>query len=107
MNYTPGPWAIGYDDGSGIHWYKGEPRLGVVEITAAVRPPGFGKVCEASDVSEADAHLIAAAPDLLEALVAIVGDGPGPSGVLVYADPVTLQARAAIARATGSISAEV
>lgn len=61
---------------------------------------GYSRICE--HVSELDAKLIAAAPDMLEALCAVVslGDGQGQLNMMMVAG----QARLAIARATGGES---
>ena len=64
-SHTPGPWLIGFDDGSGkddgMYITASEDR--VVVRSGCLDELQFGVQ------SEADAHLIAAAPDLLEALV--------------------------------------
>ena len=96
--HTPGPWRIGtlasYDG------YTGQPFRNVwagtddaaTVVARAIRSEG----AMSNDV-DADACLISAAPDLLEALQAIIGDG-------VHCDVVPhlhRKARAAIAKATG------
>ena len=84
--HTPGPWRVvdSWDDymvesqnGEEIIWQDGPHQ------TPAIK--------------EADAYLIAAAPDLLEALVAIVGD----SSIQRVSDDLHKKARAAIAKAKG------
>lgn len=54
---------------------------------------------ETGDPSEANARLIAAAPDLLEALSEIINDG----GKFVMTHELHRKARAAIARARGEV----
>jgi hypothetical protein len=92
--HTPGPWQI--------DWYicreKGKELWRV--------PRSIGPACADHDhwagnhitVDAADAHLIAAAPDLLDALLRLLNDGDvrdaAEKGALT-------QARAAIAKATG------
>lgn len=61
--HTPGPWTV----------TKAEVGYNFREVVA----PGFGVVCEVGDWSahnEANARLIAAAPDLLAALKAAVAE---------------------------------
>ena len=61
--YTPGPWKIGFDDGSGGEdfWIVGPNETPVVH--------GQGDCCKLGGIrDEANARLIAAAPLLLEAL---------------------------------------
>lgn len=86
--HTPGPWQI---------W---------AEITAISRNPCTGHtisrgddvfICDAVGTSAADARLIAAAPDLLAALQALL---PYVAGSDSFAAEEAL-ARAAIAKATG------
>ena len=85
--YTPGPWAA-------------KTFAGTVNVWSSKRKPDGSAVCY--DCKEADARLIAAAPDLLEALQeafrAFAFDDEGP----VWADSTIAKARAAIAKATGS-----
>lgn len=98
---TLGPWSVdtdiddGYGDESVIsHWVRGAPHPNA---------PGFGGLVVASVVadcvenSEANARLIAAAPDLLEALQALIRHAEK----LGRHSGVYDKARAAIARATG------
>jgi hypothetical protein len=94
--HTPGPW--GWDDvpGSGIQIrgpYKGGTRLLFIEIWRQFPER------EWDAEMEANARLIAAAPDLLESLQEIVAaaDGAGWSQL----DATLAKARAAIAKATG------
>lgn len=53
--YTPGPWEIDPNSGPGIGW-------------SMLAKQGPVCVCPAKAYSEPDAHLIAAAPELYEAL---------------------------------------
>jgi hypothetical protein len=92
--HTPGPWRIG-EDGDviwGPEW-QGSP------IQVAVVPFSVGDKRIASD-----ARLIAAAPDLLEALKEI--EDAASSSVMVKLPflndaPAIIKARKAIAKATG------
>lgn len=80
--HTPGPWGIEISTSSSVIFICTDER----EI-AVISEVG-------SDEDETNARLIAAAPDLLEALIAVVA----------VADRRTVEfdkARAAIARATG------
>lgn len=91
--HTPGPWNA-----------APAPRLGFVAWTDAL-----GDLPNTGEEGDANARLIAAAPDLLAALRALVGDfddwgdvqqgEDGPDGEIVY--PTIDAARAAIAQATG------
>lgn len=91
--HTPGPWTMGWE--------------------GAVREPGLGRPCVGTTGyadwvgphgAEADARLIAAAPDLLAALTAVLGsatDAGGLGGAYITVSGDTIRsARAAIARAT-------
>jgi hypothetical protein len=81
-SHTPGPWIEFADRGE----------------TVAILPAGRdGTICDfSSTVSRADARLIAAAPELLEALAEIVKLAAEKAH-----GPIAVAARAAIARATG------
>lgn len=97
MTHTPGPWIAVRSPSSG--W----------RVQAAKPPDAYksGKPYRnvAGKVHEADAHLIAAAPDLLEALSALLmapWDPTSLGGGNTYMQAVE-QARAAITKATVSI----
>lgn len=65
MKHTPGPWEVAGPAGAGVM------------ISAPTSPTSYIAVVYGPRVnpsSEADAHLISAAPDLLEALKRIVAD---------------------------------
>ena len=88
--HTPGPWFVDHkspflvragDDIDGRH---------IAHIGPANYTPRF-------DVDEPNAKLIAAAPDLLEALYEIINDG----GKFVMTNETHRKARAAIAKARG------
>ena len=98
--HTPGPWAVRehWSDDGAFEVYPtrgGAPSYG--QWSALAEVPEYGK--EDSPEAEANAHLIAAAPDLLEALQEIVNaaDGDGWNQL----DAGLKKARAAIAKATG------
>ena len=93
MKHTPGPWdAIPFQSHYGTHW-------GVIAIN-----PTRGRIDSAiTGMTEADARLIAAAPDLLESLRGLVEktewkDGMGDYGVQSE-DETMIAARKAIAKA--------
>jgi hypothetical protein len=84
--HTPGPWRIG-DAGFTVF---GPPKPGALpETIAPVK-------------NRANARLIAAAPELLEALEALLDRDPAPP--LEKIGAVYVNARAAIAKATGAQS---
>ncbi len=91
MNHTPGPWQQHAPriDGKIDQTYR--------EITAwnGFHPEGFGL---SGFMSEADARLIAAAPEMLEALDKIACFAPGNGDVC---EIIAKVARSAIAKATG------
>lgn len=87
--HTPGPWSVFYKS-KYDEWHVSVP-LSTGSMKWALFDDGIR-----SENPEADARLIAAAPDLLEAL----------RGVLRVADRATDEfdaARAAIAKATGAV----
>lgn len=96
VKHTPGPWEYGEERGlcREIHADNG-PELFAIAQTRHGDP----------EICEANARLIAAAPELLEALIAF-RDG-GPQGGQNFAEwhesyrPAIDKARAAIAKATG------
>jgi hypothetical protein len=104
--FTPGPWKV---------WAHPNPGFGC-EIRMA-EPPTVETVTIAEHVTPADAALIAAAPDLLEALTqlrAFIRDGWGGAVRLqsdslvadVYADGLFRRVDAALAKAEGAEAPE-
>jgi len=97
--HTPGPWLISYkhEDGTKIaiddaHGIDGERNYDLVTV-------------EHGDPDEllANAHLVAAAPELLKALQDVIGWVPGGSAWHTDAAAKSVErARAVIAKATGS-----
>jgi hypothetical protein len=90
--HTPGPWHIGvrtFHAGRDVYGPKGEP-VAVADDAITATPE-----------AEANARLIAAAPNLLAALQAIMGD-PDAVDHILHLDAVA--ADAAIAKATGGQS---
>lgn len=86
--HTPGPWRIGTPPPNG------QQTIGTDQgLMVAVATTGAGVQ------TKANAHLIAAAPDLLEALQALMDDNSALDG-MYWADCCD-KARAAIAKATG------
>lgn len=92
--FTKGPWVVDHkspflvragDDIDGRH---------IAHVGPANYTPRF-------DVDEHNAQLIAAAPDLLEALEAVLNAGRGTSGRIILDEEDEARARAAIARAKG------
>jgi hypothetical protein len=89
MSHTPGPWTIA------PHYYPSMKEI----IGPSFKITAVMTATDLTDVDyqkrTADLRLIAAAPDLLEALEALIEDQRDASL------PVLAQARAAIARAKG------
>ena len=101
---TPGPWRIGYDDGSGA----GEDNEGIYIIAvgeeAVVRGGRDDYGIAHGVVCMEDAHLIAAAPDLYKQLrhLVILIEPLEHNGALQIPGLATLNAaRAALAKADG------
>lgn len=92
--HTPGPWDI----------MEGRTLL---HIETAHNAPVAGlAICSVSRAGQANARLIAAAPDLLEALERLVSThcaaaDMGPNLMGADEEPEVIAARAAIAKATG------
>jgi hypothetical protein len=92
QNHTPGPWHIDHDDRPGMKWNHhicGSNGRAVCLITH-------------SETADANARLIAAAPELLEALQAIVDQEQSGDEETHMHDMADI-ARAAIAKATQQI----
>ena len=90
--HTPGPWEITEDDYGDEHWFGGDGN-GQIQVNEWVNG-GCKKHPEMWGKLQAEARLIAAAPEMLEALKDAVRDSESPGQWLD-------EARAAIAKATG------
>ena len=89
LKHTPGPWKLRL--GTGVQYdYIIETKAGAL-VAAYPHYSGATK-----KVTKANARLIAAAPDLLEALNALLDDVGRANSMLG-----AIKARAAIAKATG------
>jgi len=88
MNHTPGPWTISHENFG--HFKLDAGDVSIIDGCGYCDSPWLS--------SEADARLIAAAPDLLEALKKML-DVWEHGGLKPY--PIA-KARAAIAKATGA-----
>lgn len=99
--HTPGPWTVFYKQ-KYDEWHVSVPAFG---MRLALFPDGIR-----TENHEADARLIAAAPDLLEALQEAIDCGMVPSsscsdgGASKYSRQVQVadMIRAAVAKATGN-----
>jgi hypothetical protein len=100
--HTPGPWRIdetahhdcGYGRSSNaIVGKNGEPVV--------LFDPSGGEYAEALDPRSADARLIAAAPELLEALQILAEHDFGTTGWTPLLESAAIKGRAAIRKATG------
>jgi hypothetical protein len=92
-NHTPGPWAVG------DRW--GEQNGDAVFVSSGGFPVCAITGYHGRETSEANARLIAAAPDLLVALKAALVFSTDDDGA-VWADSAIAKAEAAIARAEGT-----
>ena len=69
MNHTKGPWEVGEEDGSSI-WQEGTYEIDkTTNLICNVYPIDIGK----SGCQKYNARLIAAAPELYDALADLVG----------------------------------
>jgi hypothetical protein len=99
--HTPGPWATEYMKSSrGGYAQQIFDANGVLVATAAWYPVRVSESTTATN-REANARLIAAAPDLLEALEAMYEMFNG-NGITPDDDAAIIAARSAIAKATGA-----
>ena len=97
--HTPGPWHVGPEfDNDGYPEIIIERKTPAGNLVVAVALPGL-------QGQKSNAHLIAAAPDLLNALSVVLRDVQAVDAEGHLADielePAMYQARAAIAKATG------
>lgn len=98
--HTPGPWVSTISDNDGGTCFDVYHNADDAQIDVAYLPIGKTYVSEVLAVQEANAKLIAAAPDLLKALqylVTEIGQTIGYSRL----DSRAIAAVAAIAKATG------
>lgn len=91
---TPGPWKIDHFD----HEACADVIVQSGELLATAYPMGTG--VDRLFIAQANAHLIAAAPDMLAALLVLV-DAYGIPDNKGREAPIIKNARAAIAKATG------
>lgn len=89
--HTPGPWAL-------TGWTAGDDFGWSIRIADA---PYRLEVSAWCAESEADARLIAAAPDLLEALEAVLAVPEARKALVNWGTDELLAARAAVAKARG------
>lgn len=108
--HTPGPWratqawsSLQFSKSFGVEAPAPEgpgfPTASATGFYAMALPPPHGRDPESRAVQEANARLIAAAPELLAALKALVADFDAS---VVTTDPMLIEARAAIAKAEGA-----
>ncbi len=92
--HTPGPWRVEVDTDPEASWERKWPTINAEKYEVVGCEGFYGDY----ETDMANARLIAAAPDLLDALVQFVDEFEG-----CYADgePAMIKARAAIAKATG------
>ena len=93
--HTPGPWEIEEHYHFGYRWISGPEHSQLAQVVWCMEDEDRSPECEAN------AHLIAAAPELLEALENLLKVHEGEGGTQRHAGDM---ARAAIAKAKGSQS---
>ena len=93
--HTPGPWEIEEHYHSGYRWISGPKHSQLAQVVWCMSYEDRSPECEAN------AHLIAAAPELLEALENLLKVHEGEGGTQHHAGDM---ARAAIAKAKDSQS---
>lgn len=100
--HTPGPWEVWNHDNDPRHVYVG-PVEGGLCVAAVVSCNAHGVYTPETEArGRADAQLVAAAPDLLEALEALQSMAAAFPNELHEDHPDVVAARAAIAQATGA-----
>ena len=92
--HTPGPWEIKRHFDSCYRYISAPEHIALAQVVWCVEEE------ERSPVCEANAHLIAAAPELLEALENLLKVYEGEGGAQHHAGDM---ARAAIAKAKGGV----
>lgn len=104
--HTAGPWRVGGSHDWNIMGNRGDTRVGVPRPTLIASAHFGGYTANAAERDEvsANARLIAAAPELLEACIGLLANSPAPKGIrkdfsyILYREA----AREAIRKATGS-----
>lgn len=97
--HTPGPWRVGRPGPNGCQTIGTHGGLMVAMVAHSLNDPPPHR-----EQAIGNASLLAAAPDLLEALRGLVNAlemEPGPRGVMDLVPGAIEKARAAIARAEG------
>lgn len=92
MSHTPGPWSATKHDESCGYWHVDSPGTAMGGVATCYST--------ASGSTEANARLIAAAPDLLAALVAMLATQEQTKPAIPKVAAMSM-ARAAIAKAEG------
>lgn len=102
VKHTPGPWAVMPEESDKPYVRIRGTQLGERFKVANVLMPDYEGAQELEiEETRANAHLIAAAPELLEALRDLIGWVPGPKHWHTDACPKAVErAVAAIAKAT-------
>jgi len=90
--HTPGPWEIKRHFDPGYKFISAQKHTALAQVVWRMEDEDRSPVCEAN------AHLIAAAPELLEALQNLLKVHEGEGGTQHHAGDM---ARAAIAKAKG------
>lgn len=94
VQHTPGPWK--YDPKTGLVAHDEYDEIGFSGVATIHQP------YEATPERQANASLIAAAPDLLAALLPLVEASPVGGGMIRFDGDELAAARAAIAKAKGA-----
>ena len=102
-DHTPGPWTHDKSEGSDWGWIR--DKRGVMVAVCSI-PEGEDLLRHRrnkTDPTECNARLIAAAPDLLEALKGMLFASEELAKVIkpLSSDPIIVSARAAISKAEG------
>jgi hypothetical protein len=96
--HTPGPWTVFNPDDGECHRYPGIDSESETIIIYGNEDEVSGVRGQSKEVAEANARLIAAAPELLEVLVEIL---PIAETMINSNHPTWKKAKSAIAKATG------
>lgn len=103
--HTPGPWKVSHNAAKQMGGWKTNPYSIVVPVKGVSRTT-VANIPDRQTISEeqkrANAFLIAAAPDLLEALETLVNMAESFPSEMHKDHPDVVDARAAINKATGA-----